>query len=174
MRLSFSGAFSVGAATNLVLLPSENRGISVFTNAAPIGAAEAVSAEFIDLVETATSSQDWLPVYKPAFGEPPQPPPDPVSPTPTAPLASYAGVYDNPYYGPMTITVEDAGLVARIGPAARTIPLRPYDGNVFAAQVPFTDVWLPSVTFTPADGQPSAVVFEQFNTSGLGTFTRST
>ena len=174
MRLSFSGAFSVGAATNFVSLPSENLGISVFTNAAPVGAAEAVSAEFLDLVETGASTQDWLAVYKTAFGEPPQPPPDPVSPTPTAPLASYAGVYDNPYYGPMTITVEDAGLVARIGPAARTIPLRPYDGNVFAAQVPFTDVWLPSVTFTPADGQPSAVVFEQFNTSGLGTFTRST
>ena len=173
MRLSFSGAFSVGAATNFVLLPSENLGISVFTNAAPIGAAEAVSAEFIDRVETGTSTQDWLAVYKTAFGEQPQPPPDPILPTPPGPLATYTGVYDNPYYGPMTITVEDTGLVARIGPAARTIPLRPYDGNVFAAQVPFTNVWLPSVTFTPADEPPSTVIFEQFNTSGLGTFTRS-
>ena len=145
----------------------------MFTNAAPLGAAEAVSAEFMDLVETGASTQDWLAVYKTRFGEPPQQPPDPVSPTPAAPLATYAGVYDNPYYGPETITVEDAGLVARIGPAARAIPLRPYDGNVFAARVPFTDVWLPSVTFTPTDGQPSAVAFEQFNTSGLGTFTRS-
>ena len=145
----------------------------MFTNAAPLGAAEAVSAEFMDLAETGASTQDWLAVYKTAFGEPPQPPPDPISPTAADPLATYTGVYDNPYYGPMTITMEDTGLVARIVPAARAIPLRPYDGNVFAARVLFTDVWLPSVTFTPADGQPSAVVFEQFNTSGLGTFTRS-
>ena len=56
---SFSGAFDVGAATTFALLPSESLGISVFTNAAPIGVPEAVTAEFLDRAETGTVTQDW-------------------------------------------------------------------------------------------------------------------
>ncbi len=177
IRYSFSGAFDVGAATTFTLLPSENLGISVFTNAAPIGAAEAVSYEFLDRAEIGSSSQDWLAVMGKVYesmDSMPTPPPPPAAPAPPAPLTDYTGVYTNTFYGPATVTVEGAGLVAKFGPAARSFPLRPYDGNTFSAQVPYSDVWLPSVTFTaPAGGPATSVKFDQFGDAGQGTFTRA-
>lgn len=178
MRYSFSGAFTVGAATNFSLLPSEGLGISVFTNAQPIGAAEAISNEFMDRAETGASTQDWLAVMGQALGSAtgslPTPPPAPTSPVPPAPLATYAGAYSNDYYGPMTVAVEGDALVARVGPAAKEFPLRPYDGNAFATPVTYTDVWLPSVTFQAEAGSAAtSVTFGQFNDNGLGTFTRN-
>ncbi len=178
MRYGFSGAFTEGAGTNFALLPSENLGISVFTNAAPIGAAEAVSYEFLDRVETGSSTQDWLAfmgdLFASSIAKVPTAPPPPSSPAAPAGLTTYAGAYTNDYYGPMTITAEGDALVARVGPAAKALPLRPYDGNSFATPVPFTDVWLPSVTFSvPSGAQAASVTFEQFNESGLGTFTRT-
>ncbi len=50
MRFSHSGAFAMGAGTNLVILPSANVAIVVLTNAWPTGAPEALAAEFMDLV----------------------------------------------------------------------------------------------------------------------------
>ena len=49
MTLNHSGAFDLGAATVVVLVPSEKLGIVVLTNGAPIGVPEAVSADFLDL-----------------------------------------------------------------------------------------------------------------------------
>ncbi len=178
MRYSFSGAFDVGAATTFALLPSESLGISVFTNAAPIGVPEAVTYEFLDRAETGTNSQNWLDVMGKAFasrdtssGAVPTPP---ANPTPPGPLTDYAGVYTNEFYGPLTISVEGGALVAKIGPAARTFPLRPYDGNVFSAQVPYSDAWIPSVKFTaPAGARANSVTMELFNEDGLGTFVRA-
>lgn len=177
MRYSFSGAFEVGAATTFTLVPSEKLGISVFTNAAPLGAAEAVSYEFLDRAETGSSSQDWLAVMGKVYESTentPTPPPTPSAPSAPAPLTNYTGVYTNTFYGPVTVTVEGGGLVAKFGPAARTFSLRPYDGNKFSAQVPYSDVWLPSVTFTVPDGGPAtSVTFGQFDDAGQGTFTRA-
>src|SRR5690606_6085819 len=42
LRLSHSGAFLLGAATAVFLVPSEQLGIVVLTNAAPIGVPEAI------------------------------------------------------------------------------------------------------------------------------------
>ena len=177
MRYTFSGAFTVGAATNFQLLPSENLGISVFTNAAPIGAAEAIGYEFMDRVETGASTQDWPAYMGKAFDAQfasPTPPPAPTAPAAPGPLTNYVGVYANPFYGPVTVAVEGEGLVAKIGPAARAFPLRPYNGAVFATPVTYTDVWLPSVTFAvPAGGLATSVKFDEFDENGLGTFTRS-
>ena len=63
MSFSHSGGFSLGAATNFVILPSAGVGIVVLTNAAPTGAAEALAAEFMDLVQFGKIERDWLPAY---------------------------------------------------------------------------------------------------------------
>ena len=42
LRLGHSGAFALGAATTVLLVPSEQLGIVVLTNAYPIGVAEGV------------------------------------------------------------------------------------------------------------------------------------
>lgn len=178
MRYSFSGAFDVGAATTFALLPSESLGISVFTNAAPIGVPEAVTAEFLDRAETGTVTQDWPEVMGKAFASreasATPAPPAPANPAPPGPLTNYTGVYTNEFYGPLTVSVEGSELVAKIGPAARTFKLRPYDGSLFSLQVPYSDVWVPSVKFAAPAGAPAtSVTMALFNEDGLGTFVRA-
>ncbi|MEW3744846.1 serine hydrolase, partial [Pseudomonas aeruginosa] len=50
MRLSHSGAFSLGASTSVTLYPSEGLAIMVLTNASPLAVPEAVTAEFVDII----------------------------------------------------------------------------------------------------------------------------
>ena len=63
-RLSHSGAFGLGAATNYVLIPSLGVGITVLSNAAPIGAVEALGMDFADLVQFGVITRDWLAAYR--------------------------------------------------------------------------------------------------------------
>ena len=51
LRLSHSGAFGLGAATTISMLPSERLGIVVLTNGMPIGVPESLIADFLDLAE---------------------------------------------------------------------------------------------------------------------------
>lgn len=48
LRLGHSGAFALGAATTVELIPSEHLDIVVLTNAYPIGVAEGVAFTFTD------------------------------------------------------------------------------------------------------------------------------
>src|SRR5262249_23524475 len=58
VRLGHSGAFALGAATSVMLVPGEQLGIVVLTNAAPTGAAEAISLSFLDLALAGAISGD--------------------------------------------------------------------------------------------------------------------
>ncbi len=60
LRLNHSGAFAVGAATHVNLVPGEQLGIVVLTNAYPIGVAEALGTTFLDLALYGKPTQDWL------------------------------------------------------------------------------------------------------------------
>lgn len=65
VMLSHSGAFALGASTSVVMVPDLDLGIIVLTNAPPTGAAEAITASFIDRAEFGTDSRDWLAAYAP-------------------------------------------------------------------------------------------------------------
>ncbi|RSS76914.1 serine hydrolase, partial [Streptomyces sp. WAC06614] len=60
LRLSHSGAFALGANTNVTMLPLEELGIVVLTNAAPAGLADAVALDFFDTAEHGKATTDWL------------------------------------------------------------------------------------------------------------------
>jgi CubicO group peptidase (beta-lactamase class C family) len=180
--LSHSGGFAMGAATNYVLIPSVGVGIIALSNADPIGAVEALTAEFADLVQFGSITRDWFRDYSSVMapltapfgslrGKTP-----PGHPAPAAPLASYRGTYANDYYGAADILSRDGGLVLKIGPADKEFPLRHWDGNVFV----FTptgenapDGSISAVTFT-IDGadRASALAIEFFAGSGRGDFVR--
>ncbi|PRC59949.1 serine hydrolase, partial [Mycobacterium sp. ITM-2017-0098] len=49
---------------------------------------------------------------------------------PPEPFASYAGVYNNDYWGPATVAERDGGLELTLGPRG-SFTLKPWDGNVF-------------------------------------------
>lgn len=65
---SHSGAFDLGAATNFVVLPSEDLAIIALTNAAPYGIPETLTAEFMDLVQYGQIREDWGALYRKAIG----------------------------------------------------------------------------------------------------------
>lgn len=67
VKLSHSGAFLLGAATVVYMLPSEQLGIVILTNSAPIGVPEALAASFIDLATYGRVQRDWVTLYKQGF-----------------------------------------------------------------------------------------------------------
>lgn len=129
-----SGAFSVGAATTVTLIPELGLGITVLTNAAPIGAAEAISALYVDTLLNGQPTQDWLAMWRnrfapllaaPAYEVPP-------TPTPARDDRAYVGAYENAYFGRVAISEAEGRLVMAWGPdLTRTLDLQHFDGDTF-------------------------------------------
>ena len=179
MAIAHSGAFVLGAATNFQVVPSLDLGIVVLTNGAPVGVPEAVTAQFLDLVQYGHQTRDWVTDARSFFAGYTEPVGDLVeavrSDTPDASpqTVTLVGVYDNPYFGPLTIEQADDGLRARLGPDGTTaLALTPWDGPVFE--------YFPRSESTPARSHASAtfdtdstsITLESFNAQGLGTWTR--
>src|SRR6266480_2224890 len=59
LRLNHSGAFGLGAATYVGLVPGEQLGIVVLTNAYPLGIAEALGTTFLDIALYGKPGSDW-------------------------------------------------------------------------------------------------------------------
>ena len=179
--LSHSGGFALGAATVVELLPSEQLGIIVLTNAQPIGLAEALGLSFVDLATSGTVQRDWLAFLRPFFEEmekeghsPIDYSKSPPSRSPALPNTVYAGIYENDFYGHVEIVAQDGKLVMKQGPKKLTYPLTHYDHDTFyydtAGEMA---VGLSGVTFiSEAGGKASRVVVENLNKDGLGTFVR--
>ena len=123
LRLGHSGGFAMGAATNITLIPSEELGVVVLTNAAPVGVPEGLATAFVDLALTGKQSRDWLAFFKQVFQNPAvvgllkgfdysKPP---AMPTAAAANAAYLGKYANNFFGPMEIKDNNGGLLSCSG-----------------------------------------------------------
>lgn len=137
VELSHSGAFELGAGSNILLLPSADVGIVALTNATPSGVAEAITAEFADLVQFGDVREDWYSLYHQALtglsdpvgslvGKQP-----PAHPAPAQPLSRYVGSYRNDYWGPAVVAEMNGGLTLTLGPRGDTVDLRHWDGDTF-------------------------------------------
>jgi hypothetical protein len=179
VRWGHSGAFFVGAGTCYGMLPAGNVGIIVLTNAAPVGAAEAMAFSFTDLARTGRIERDWLGYFGPLFASlfvnhSPVAEPPPANPAPPRRLADYVGTYTNEAFGDVTVSADGGKLRLTIGPKDYSAPARHYDGDVFA--------WFPpggngdpisAVTFAGGgSGKAQQVTLEFVNGYGLGTFER--
>ncbi len=179
-----AGAFSVGARTVVNLLPAENLGIVVLTNAFPSGVPEGIAASFYDLVLEGKVQQDWVKVWndrfynglvKPeldaaaAYAKPP------ASAAPALPAAAYTGRYSNEYFGPLDVVEQDGGLSLQLGPQRVTFPLQHWDRDVFIyhpyAEQP--EVVTPVMFVIGPDGKGRQVMIEDLDSVGQGTFTRA-
>ena len=182
LRLSHSGAFALGAATAVVLLPASDLGVVVLTNAAPIGVAETIAFGFVDLALLGKVQYDYLsvvgPIVEAAAGPDYGTAHDYSKPAaqPGAPLAAtaYAGAYRNDFVGEIEVAAEGDNLVLRLGPNLDAYPLRHYDRDVFAYQPTGENAGpLSGVTFTVgADETATGVVIENLNIYGGGSFSR--
>lgn len=178
VRLGHSGAFALGAATVVSLIPSEKLGIVVLTNAAPIGVPEAISATYFDLVLNGKIERDWLELFGALMKSQDEPTTDyskrPTKPSPPMSLEAYAGAYRNDYFGDIEVVEKDGALYVRMGPKKTSLPLRHWDRDVFIYE-PTGEMasGLSGVIFRIGpDRKASSVRVENLDVHGQGTFTR--
>jgi CubicO group peptidase (beta-lactamase class C family) len=173
---SHSGAFTMGEATNFVVMPSEDLAIIALTNAAPYGIPETLTAEFLDLVQYGQVREDWAKLYKQGIaginnplgslvGK--QPPPNPA---PARPLGDYVGVYANDYWGPAIVAERDGALQLSLGPKNRSYPLTHWDGDTFTFGLVTENA--PARTISKATFANNTLNLEYYDANQLGTFTR--
>jgi CubicO group peptidase (beta-lactamase class C family)/pimeloyl-ACP methyl ester carboxylesterase len=182
LHLGHSGAFALGAATTVQLIPSERLGIVVLTNAYPIGLAEGLVFTFTDIALYGKAAQDWLAFFKKVFSDPAalgvslgtdysKPP---ASPTPALANNVYIGTYTNNFFGDIEIIEEGHDLAIVEGPHKLTFPLKHYDRDVFTYRTEGENgSGATGVIFTiGADGKAATVTVENLNVSGEGMFKR--
>ncbi|MBA4192318.1 MAG: serine hydrolase [Planctomycetaceae bacterium] len=182
LTLSHSGAFDLGAATCVVLVPSERLGIVVLTNSAPIGVPEAVAFSFLDLVHAGKLERDWFATVTPSFEELAKPnygtrvnyKKEPVGKSPPLPAGSYAGTYHNDFVGDAVVAEEDGKLVLKLGPKLRAFSLTHFDRDTFTYQPEGEmSAGLSAVTFRVGpDRVADTITIENLNVHGSGTLTR--
>ncbi|QES50943.1 serine hydrolase [Streptomyces venezuelae] len=184
LRLSHTGAFALGANTNVTMLPLEQLGIVVLTNGSPVGLADAIALDFFDTAEHGKPTTDWLALAGSLYAQEEaaarsatdysKPPADP---RPARADGAYTGTYENPYYGRLTVTAApggQGGLTLALGPAPMRFPLTHYSGDTFSFETTGENaVGRTGVTFSP-DGTARAgtVRVEYLDANGLGTFRR--
>src|SRR6266487_1401567 len=182
LRLNHSGAFGLGAATYVHLVPDEQLGIVVLTNAYPMGIAEALGTIFLDTALYGKSTQDWFPLFKKFYSDPAaigtvpgfdysKPP---TSPTPALKNSAYVGQYTNNFFGDISIVEKNDGLAIVEGPKNKTFPMQHYDRDTFTYETEGENgVGRSGITFTIGpDGKAIQVVVENLNVRGEGTFKR--
>lgn len=180
--LSHSGGFILGAGTNYQIIPSLDLGIVTLTNGGPVGVAEAVNAEFLDLVQYGQTHRDWFTDFRGALGglfipagdlvgeEPPS------DATPAAPVDEYTGTFTNDYFGDLIVTEVDGALIGALGPRSDYIfELTPWSGDTFAF-IPTGENAPPgslsSAIFDRTSDEVIEVTLDYFNSQGLGTWSR--
>ncbi|HEY9681442.1 MAG TPA: serine hydrolase [Oculatellaceae cyanobacterium] len=182
LHLSHSGGFAMGAATNFQMIPSENLGICVLTNACPIGVAEGIASTFSDLALYGKTTQNWIALYRQVFSDPSTLAMSKAHdyklapPTETAALknAAYLGVYHNDLAGDLEISERDGGLAMAVGPKKTVFALKHYDHDTFTYVVNSENtIGVTGLTFSiQAGGKASSVVLENLNEFGQGEFMR--
>jgi CubicO group peptidase (beta-lactamase class C family) len=171
-----AGIFTSGAATIVRLIPSEHLGVAVLTNAFPPGVGEGLAHTFTDIALYGKASQDWLAYFKKvysaaALGGGTDYSKAPTTPGPALATSVYAGTYTNDFYGEIQIIEQRGGLTIVEGPSKLTFPLKHYDRDLFICDNSEGETG--GVTFTiGADGKATAVVVEELNLHGDGTFKR--
>jgi CubicO group peptidase (beta-lactamase class C family) len=183
LRLTHSGAFALGAATHVNLVPAEQLGIVVLTNAYPIGLAEGLATTFVDTALNGKPTQDWLAIFKELFSKPEaigtvpgfdysKPP---ATSAPALKSSAYVGRFTNDYFGDISIVEKDGGLAIEQGPKNKTFPMKHYDRDTFTYETEGENaVGRTGVTFTVGpDGKAVHVVVENLNVRGEGTFKRA-
>lgn len=178
--LGHSGAFALGAGTNVRMVPSEDLGICVLTNGAPVGVAEGLANTFSDTALYGQPTQDWLSLFAQIFADPANlgeivgnyssPPQDAK---PALANSAYVGSYDNTFWGPLKISESNGQLTLQIGKDL-SVPLKHYDRDTFTFELTCEDLsGVNALTFSIAPGGlAQSVQVESLNENGQGTFKR--
>lgn len=180
LRLSHSGAFDLGAGTTVNLSPTDQLGVVVLTNGAPLGVAEGLAANFMDTAIYGAPRHDWMKLYRHGFEQMKKAEEGldysrpPVSPSSPAALVAYVGTYTNDFFGDIEIIEQEGGLAIIEGPKRMIFPMRHYDRDVFTyVTAGEMATGTSGVLFTLGrEGTATEMIVENLNIHGQGTFTR--
>jgi CubicO group peptidase (beta-lactamase class C family) len=141
IQLAHSGAFFLGAATSVYMIPEERIGVLALTNSVPIGLPESICLHFLDLVHYGKPQRDYLALAGKLFSQMITETQDastnyatlaPLkSPAPAKPLSAYIGKYTNEYFGTLEVSVEEGRLILRLPPRGSYYELAHWDGDTF-------------------------------------------
>lgn len=108
-----------GFVSRVMLVPEENLGVVVLTNAEEGGAFDSILYHVLDYYFHLPAT-DWIAAFKAVKDQDEKAAAETmkkaegargVNSKPSLPLEKYAGVYNDAWYGPITIRMEDGGLV---------------------------------------------------------------
>ena len=188
IRWGHSGAFNLGAATCVNVLPIQRIGIVALTNASPVGLPEAICRGFLDLCLVGKIEKDWVSLFGGVMAKIMAPDygtsvdyAKPPAQAPALPVSAYIGRYENALYGPIEVAAASAlmrelgVLTLKLGPKQESFALRHFARDVFTYQPVGENAYGPSaVTFTVgAGGKATAVTIEILDRNRQGTFGRS-
>src|SRR5207248_6206551 len=155
------------------LIPGEQLGVAVLSNAFPTGVPEGISATFFDLVFTGKPARDWVAYWneiydtlyktlmKPAlaYATPP------ATPAPALPLSAYVGDYRNAYVGDAKVEDSGGALFLHLGPAGKRFPMTHFNRDLFVyAPLAETPTARLGVSFLIGpDGKAGEVTIEDLN-----------
>ena len=109
----------LGFVSRVMLVPEENLGVVILTNAEEVGAFDSILFHLLDGYFNLPPA-DWIAAYKAADEQDAKDAAEVMKKQsagraaeskPSLPLEKYAGVYTDPWYGPVTIRAEKANLV---------------------------------------------------------------
>jgi CubicO group peptidase (beta-lactamase class C family) len=181
LRLGHSGAFAMGAGTNVSLVPTEQLGIVVLSNGSPTGVPEGIAATFIDLVLYGKPTQNWLSAYKDVIAQmaqaqdlTPEYANKPTPSTPALPDEAYLGTYSNTFFGNIKIVKREEGLAVVQGPKDMTFAMMHFERDTFTYVTEGESaVGTAGIFFhIGADGKATEVTIENLDIDGQGKFTR--
>jgi CubicO group peptidase (beta-lactamase class C family) len=183
LRLGHSGAFALGNATAISMVPSEQLGIIVLTNSYPVGVAETMTATFVDDALYGKQTTDWVALFKKIFSDPATLGLDtgfqyaktrPTAPSAALSNAAYVGNFGNELFGDISVVEAPGGLELVAGPHGMRFPLRHYDRDTFTYLPPGENSpGVSGVNFRIApDGKATSVMLENLNEYGQGIFRR--
>jgi CubicO group peptidase (beta-lactamase class C family) len=179
---SHAGAFSAGARTLVHLIPGEQLGVAILSNAFPTGVPEGIAMTFFDLVFKGEPTRDWVALanevfeagYKEMMKASLAYATSAASPAAALPVSAYVGDYSNDYVGNAKITESGGSPFLELGPAGRKFPLAHFNRDVFV-YTPMTEAPKArmGVSFLVGpDGKASEVTIEDLNEYGMGRLTR--
>ncbi len=175
------GDFEAGISTSTFLVPSEQVGIVILTNAFRDGHIlhSALTKTFSDLFFTGKNETDWWPIIKEEFEkalvgsvlDPFEHLPETPSPkTPGLPPSSYVGEYENPYYGKISVVERNNGLSFYMGHNTIPCELTHWNGNILRDEKTNSGV----IFNIGTDGRAYEVLLESLDFNGRnGRFIRA-
>ena len=173
-----SGAFTLGAATTVALMPNQQLGVIVLTNGSPIGLPEAIVDEILDTLFFGEPTQDWVSFWAERFSQLFAPDPTletpPADPAPEQPAEAYTGTYANDFYGAFEVAERDGNLVVIEGPARNTFTLEHWDANTFVynSDPELAGLKTRATFVVGPDGRATTLTIDDLDSYGTGTLTR--